>query len=517
MRTSVAPVLLAFAALACDPKPTTDPTADPAPIALRPQANPTEYTGITVERAISAAELRAVAGPFFGLGGHHTAYAFASGVLVSTRADTRTQDQVVLDVEMDVSSAAEPARRLVSSVPASAQYGEIFLDTCEAALANAAAVRADDPSDARPWQLEYRVRSAQGGHVVLTLVDDGTRTRLRLTAESPRTSLLAHRHNEPAYTGDPYETLYGLVYFQLSRDDFDFFSTRAYGITAGAGQNFKDFHLLPHRWLRLTVTPQLDDERVDVAFEVVTTDGRRIPVARAPASIAAGEQFMQNVFRMVDNMNAAEVAEPGSSMPWRAPFYYDDPESGGVVEVIAEGRDGVFQIAYAVETPVNLLRDTDFVPYQGTVDIPADWDAPKEPGCDEPSARGQFKLSFEASPTVRNSTSLTDPLKGPVWGSVYRAVDVEIDGPKPGTSAVADFHYPLVDLTNGPSEPFDLPEFLDAGEYQILGFMDIDANAVEGAADPDPGDPVMIPIGGFTLGCPIEPVTVEFAILMPRL
>jgi hypothetical protein len=74
---------------------------------------------------------------------------------------------------------------------------------------------------------------------------------------------------------------------------------------------------------------------VDVGFEIITVDGRRVQVAKAPASYVAGEQFQQNVLRMVDNMNAQEAAAPGSSLSFTAPFHYEDPEGGGVVKVIA--------------------------------------------------------------------------------------------------------------------------------------------------------------------------------------
>jgi hypothetical protein len=321
------------------------------------------------------------------------------------------------------------------------------------------------------------------------------------------------------FSGEPYESIYGLVSFTLSRDNFDFFANRAYGLSAGAGQNFEDFQLNPHNWLRLTVTPELDDEMVDIAFEVITTDDRRVPIARAPASIRAGEQFMQTVFRLLDNMTVQEAEETGSSTPWRAPFYYDDPQGGGVVEVIASGRAGVFQIAYAVESPTHLLRDVEFIGYQGDVIIPEAWDE-VDPTCEElgsePAAQGFFYVTFDASSTVRNSTSLDGPLRGNVWGSIYRDADVTIIGPSEGASAVASFSFEEVDVR----DPDHLETYLVdtqvlAGDYQILGFMDIDGNADPEDADPDVNDPVIIPIGGFTLECAEQPVTAEFAIPMP--
>lgn len=509
---------LGMLALACAPQDTGDDPADDEAIPLRPKANPTEYTGFTVERALEGADARAVLAPLFGLDGLSSGVTFGGGITVSSQADARTDDQVAIAVELDVATEAAPARRRLAIVPASKELGGVFLDVVEASFATTEAQLADgDRMD--PWRIEYRTRSANGGKVVIAVDHSGVDARLVVDAQGPVTSLMSKDENTPAYAGDPFETIYGLVNFTLSGDEFDFFATRAYGITAGAGQNFADFRLLPHDWLRLTVTPELADNRVDVAFEVVTTDGRRLPVARAPASLKAGEQFMQNVLRLVKDMNDAEAAEVGSSMPWRAPFYYDDPEGGGIVEVIARGEDGRFGIAYAVETPARFLRDVEFIPYQGAIEVPEDWDRP-DPTCTdlgtEASAQGTFLMSFEASPTVRNSDRLTGDLRGRVVGSVYRAEDVTIGGPNEGAEPVATFDYADVDATEGPSAPFRLDAVLNAGAYQILGFMDVDDNADAADPNPDPGDPVMIPIGGFELTCREQPVVVEFALLLPE-
>jgi hypothetical protein len=199
------------------------------------------------------------------------------------------------------------------------------------------------------------------------------------------------------------------------------------------------------------------------------------------------------------------------------PFYYDDPEGGGVVEVIAQGRDGRSQIAYSIESPANELDDLPFVAYQGEITIPEDWDAPP-PDCAELGAEdaesGRFEITFLPSTTVRGS-DLKAPLRGTVYGSVYRAEDVKITGPIEGAEAVADLRVPDVDAVDGPSEPYLLDVELEAGAYQILGFLDIDGNADPAAPDPDEGDPVMIPIGGYQLACDVHPITAEFAIVLP--
>ena len=415
-------------------------------------------------------------------------------------------------------TGAKPPKRTVAHVPASLAYGRTFIDTVDAALAQQAKVAEEDPGGLSPFRLEYRTTSANGGKVVFAVdYQPATGTHLEVQVQGPTTALSKVNVNKAAKEGDPYETIYGLVWFGVSRDQFDFFSNRAYGTSAGKGQNFKDFELVPHNWLRLTVTPQLDQDRVMVGFEVVTLDGRRIPVAKAPASLVGGEQFMQTVFRMEENMAAQEKAKPGSSTPWEVPFYYDDPDGGGVVEVIAQGKDGQSQIAYSIETPAHALHDLPFVPYQGKVVVPKDWNKPA-PTCADVGSKaatsGRFAITFDPSTTVRGS-DLKAPLQGTVYGSIYKATDVKITGPVDGAQPVASIRVPNVDVRNGPSKPVVIDAKLPAGNYQILGFLDIDGNADPKDPGPDTGDPVMIPIGGYPMACAQQPVTAQFAIVLP--
>ncbi|MCR9104242.1 MAG: hypothetical protein NXI15_03050 [Gammaproteobacteria bacterium] len=489
---------------------------------LRPASSASEYVGVAVGTPMEEAQILAVLSQLLGQdaasGANLTNFALQPGLTLSSSDDSRSSEQLILQVDMLVSNAdVAPAQRTLFRGPASYAYGAIFVDVVAAALQELR----NTGGNISPFSLEYRSRSALGGQ--LALIVDYTRTtglQLKVDVNTPRTSLIAGNINQPYLSGAPFESIYGLVNFTLSRDQFDFFSTRAYGLSAGANQNFNDFLLLPHRWLRLTVTPLLDDLTVDVGFEVVTVDGRRLDIARAPASVIAGEQFRETVFRMVDNMNAAEALLPGSSVPWSVPFYYDDPAGGGIVEVLAQGSEGQFRIAYAVETPVNALQDVEFVAYQGNVEIPQDWDAAR-PTCDElgsaTALEGSFELRFNASSTVRRSANLDGPLRGTVIGSIYRAEDVTITGPNEGARSVADFRFADVDVTSeaGSPQSYSIPATLSAGQYQILGFMDIDGNEAFTGGSPDVNDPVMIPIGAYAMECALQPVTVEFAILLP--
>ena len=490
-------------------------------VSLRGPTSPTEYVGLTTQIPTDRASFDEIASQLFGedaaSGAHLEDLEVGAGLHLSSAEHPDADDEVALTVTMDT-TGAEPPTRTVASVPASTGTGKTFIDAVDAALVQTEKVAKEDPDGLAPWRIEYRSRSAQGGKVTVGVVyDPETGSNLEIQAQGPTTSLLPDKINQAAAEGEPYETVYGLVWFDVDRDQFDFFANRAYGTSAGKGQNFKDFELVPHNWLRLTVTPELDEDRVSVGFDIITVDGRRVPVAKAPASLIAGEEFMQTVFRMADNTEAQEQAEPGSSTPWEVPFYYDDPEGGGVVEVIAQGKDGRSQIAYSIESPANELEDLPFVPYTGKVEVPDDWDAPP-PSCKKLGSKdadeGEMQVTFQPSSTVRGS-DLKAPLKGDVYGSVYRASDVKITGPIEGAEEVAAIEIPGVDVVDGPSKAYPLGVDLPAGSYQILGFMDIDGNADPNAPEPDEGDPVMIPIGGYELACAVQPVTAEFAIVLP--
>ena len=128
---------------------------------------------------------------------------------------------------------------------------------------------------------------------------------------------------------------------------------------------------------------------------------------------------------------------------------------------------------------------------------------------------GRFTLTFDASP-VKDSKDLEGELRGPISGSIYRAEDVLLTGPVDGAQPVATFHYPDVDLRDGPAGPFPVDVDLPAGNYQFLGYMDTDGNA-EATGGPDLNDPLLIPIAPVTLACAVQPVTLSFLLLMPNL
>ena len=105
-------------------------------------------------------------------------------------------------------------------------------------------------------------------------------------------------------------------------------------------------------------------------------------------------------------------------------------------------------------------------------------------------------------------------LTGDFLLSAFRPA-LEYQKPVEGAEPVMSFSFAGVDVRDAVSEPYRLDTPLLAGEYQILGFMDIDENADPNDRMPDTGDPVMIPIGDYLVECVEQPFAVEFAILLP--
>jgi uncharacterized protein (DUF2141 family) len=431
----------------------------------------------------------------------------APGVSIGAEADPTTPDQSRVTLSFDDGTSTP---RNIAVVPASFSVGSTFLTTIDAAIATMQSEEAQQKGSSESFLLQYQVTSSMGGtfsfgvHGVLgvfTLVID---------VSSPTTNLALGKIGTPALSAAPYDTVSGTVWFGLSQDEFDYFVDHAYGADATAGQNFKDFALEPHKWLRLTVTPHLSSKYVNVSFDVLGLNGDRTPLAQAPASILAGGLFQALVDRNMTTMTAQEKAKPGSSTPWTAPFYYDSPTNGGVVQVIAQGQAGAFNIAYAVSAPHHAIKDVPFLPYKSVSLAPPNPSATA--ACNKlgnPGIVAASEGAFDATFTISSVLKGTPNLKGNIECSVFKAADVTIEGPKNGAQSLQDFTVPNVDLNAAKPATFLTNVFPD-GQYQILCFQDLkhDGNA-------DEGDPVTLPIGNLTLGCNLNPVTVQFALLDP--
>jgi hypothetical protein len=479
--------------------------------------DPVEFVGYHNEVALDPTKFHALASGLFGTdaqgGKILPEQTLAPGLFVDAAADQQTPDQVDLTFSFDDGT---PTHRKIAMTPASFAMGTVFVTTVDAALAKMQADNA--PVNGQPvtgqgesYFLEYRMYSSQGGRVSFGVRGDGGVYTLVIDVTSPHMSLTPGQLNTAADHDGPYDTVAGTVWFHMSKDDFDFFVNHAYGEGATGKQNFTDFALVPHDWLHLTVTPHLDQQFVNVGFQVIGTDGSKIAFANAPASVPAGTTFQNAVDRNMSNTISQEAAKAGSSTPWSVPFYYDSPNQGGVVQVIAQGAGGVFTVAYGVETPHHTLKDVPLLQYE-PVNIPPD-DGAASASCVQlggtEAPKGTLNITFSASSEVKNSPDLHVPLVGLISCSVYHSTDVHADGPIPGAVSVQDFSLPNADL-GAATAPTFVTNAIFAGDYQILCYQDLNKNGIA-----DPGDPVTLPIGSYPVECTANPAAVEFAILYP--
>ena len=470
---------------------------------------PMEWVGYHTEVPLAPTDFHALASGLFGTdaqAGTFTSKEITPGFTIASSAETATPTQSRITFTFD--DGGTP--RTLAIVPASFTVGTVFVNTLDVALATMQADEAQQAGSGESWFIEYRVASPMGGTMSFGVRAGNGVYTLVVDIQSPQTSLIVGNVGKATNTtGGPVDSVSGTVNFHLTKDEFDYFVDHAYGQGATGSQNFKDFQLVPHTWLRLTVTPDLNDKLIDVGFQVLLADNTtRIDLAKAPASILAGDTFHSLVDRNMETMLAQEATKAGSSTPWTAPFFYNQPSGGGVVQVVAQGAAGLFQIAYAVESPLHPLTDVPFVAWKPVTITP---DPPST--CDQQghtlAQQGVFQMTFSASSVILNNPM--GPLTGTLFCSIYHASDVSVTGPVNGAISVQDFNIPNADLS-GQNPPTFTSATLYDGDYQVLCFQDR-----TGVGMPAMNDPVTLPIGSFPIACDVNPIDVEFALLDPEM
>ena len=108
---------------------------------------------------------------------------------------------------------------------------------------------------------------------------------------------------------------------------------------------------------------------------------------------------------------------------------------------------------------------------------------------------GSVQLRFVVQENVRKSA--IDPLKGPVYGEILPAEEVDFQGKIPGAAPTTRIHAVQVDLTASDVSPQAWTGSLGSGTYVFLGFLDVDNNATP-PPYADRGDPVTLPSGALS-------------------
>jgi hypothetical protein len=112
-----------------------------------------------------------------------------------------------------------------------------------------------------------------------------------------------------------------------------------------------------------------------------------------------------------------------------------------------------------------------------------------------PAGSGTGRLAIRFTIDEDWKAAMQEPAVGRFWGDIYNADDVTGIGPNEGSTPYESVYVDVVDLTAdlGPTEVLYTSGPLPIGYASVLGFMDSDANASDGAPGPDAKDPVTLP------------------------
>lgn len=328
-------------------------TASPNSAASSSSPAKSEYLEIQIEEQTTAAGVALLLGQTVGAsqGGQAKSLPLRNGISV-----TATQGAANVILRFDADAAGVRARDAYAEVAVSKALGRTFLDLAQTAM-SVASLTSQTPGLAQPWNLFLLAESKTGGTLEVGLAGDSNGVfTLSWRIRSPGRDINAF--GPPAAFGPAgdlgaTEKVGGTVHFPIDKDTFKVYVNQAYGYNAPL--RFSDFALIPHTWLHLTVTADATGKIVSVHFDAILTSGARIFVAEAPASTDVGGRFFDETTARMQEMLDAEARLPGSSKKWGTSFYYVDAAKG-VVDVVVKGQGGAFDIAYAVETPVNSVK-----------------------------------------------------------------------------------------------------------------------------------------------------------------
>lgn len=137
-------------------------------------------------------------------------------------------------------------------------------------------------------------------------------------------------------------------------------------------------------------------------------------------------------------------------------------------------------------------------------------------GAEPAEPAGTARLTFSVDQNVRESSNLTSPLLGPVYGAIYKAEDVTAMGPIEGAEQLVSVELSSVDLREAEvsAVSWTTPD-LPPDVYVFLGFFDVNGNGEE-SRSPDKGDPVTLPsVNQFEiLDGEQEDVVVRFSLIL---
>ncbi len=473
------------------------PPADPPAEARRPEARPYERVDLTLRRAVDTDGLDALLAPLLRGAG---TVELAAGVDLSVALDPATDSLRVVTVRLAASTGGEADRLL--RVPMSAAYLDLFAEASAQGL-----MATDGQAAPSPFEVTYEVISPNGGAVFMTVRPGRFEARLRSAA----TSLDPETLYAPLPDGDAHEVVsaqirYGMDYLTLRQLLLTAFDPESLGGTDDLCGELNDYAVnAPHVWYDMCIRADNVELPVSVDVDLLTRDGRRLPIARSPGGLRTAMLWISGL----DRVAAALSADTGVEVPASA-FDYRDPEVQGGAIFTASAEDGQVVFDHRSITPPSTLPD--LAPVTRPVPRPLA-PAPDDPCADAGSVSapaGTLVIDARLDAQLVEYVNLTPPVAGAVRASIYHAEDVSITGPSADAVALDTFAIEGVALGTEAPEGRHVSPTLPAGTYMVLGFFDVDGDA--DLADPQPiqGEPVTLPLRRIELRCAEQPFTMVF-------
>lgn len=497
---STAPLLWLLALVGCDDAEKQSPTpAPPVEAPARPVAQPYELADLTLSRAIDAPGLEALLAPLLAGTG---STALADGVTLSVETDPTTAERRIATVTL--APVGDGAPEVLLRVPMSRSALETF---AEAGIQGLAVT--DGEETPAPFEARYAVESPNGGTLRFT-VSIG---RFEAHLVSAPTSLIPETIYLPLMAADAQEVVsarirFGLDYLTFRRLILSAFDPAASNAGLEGCSELSEFGAnAPHVWYDLCVRAQDLALPAIVEADLVTRDGRRVPIARSPAGIRTAKLWLS----AVDRLAAARKSDGVTTVALpTATFDYRDPavQGGSVFTASVEGGEVVFD--HRSLTPPTSLPDVDPVERPATTTAPPLPDDPCTPNGSTLASAGRLVIDALLDAQLADHGGFDLPLSGTARASIYRADQVTIVGPNADAEALDTFA--LADLALDTTTPAGrhVSVELPAGRYMVLGFFDVGSDADPGDPQPVAGEPVTLPLRAVDLKCAEQPATLLF-------
>ena len=482
------------------------------------EPNPVEYTAFEFSIPLDTAALDEIGSQLFGAGaralaaqgpGATTTIPLFEGLSLEVRSSAATSNQIEIALISEPVGSAYPEPIVLTRVPASLEYGDLFFQAAQQAFA----VVGVDPSQT-DFYVGWEGHSALGGSLALRVEHDA----LVIKGNTPRLAILGEQLGQPAFDAQPWERLSAMAPVSLG---YGSLRGLILGVSGGntdgdrasgsCGTSDTDAVTAPHSWYQFCV---------DVGDPIVVRLGYRLldrsvrTLTNAPATGASANLWALSADRLAANA-AAGIARDGSNVT----FYYSDPGFEGEALIHLFVDEGRMRITHEHTTPPHELLDVEHVERPDpALSAASSYDPDSEDPCavvgGVEAEEGRFFLRFFAGESLTEFSNTEFPISGRLIGGLFRADEVGLTGPLEGAEQLDSFS---LDFTLGatPSEAVYETIVLPAGDYKVTAYLDLNYTPDSVVGEVERGDPAVLPFEGTILRCDRQMNTIEFGVLVP--